>query len=358
MNSIVNVLNVMTQPTLSKARLWNECRKNFNSIFNMELNIVDETKIPWIEKYRPSKFDDIVLEPYNRQFFRNIIEGQSSYFPNLLLYGPPGTGKTTSIINFIQELQSHQHTEIAGNPSKSLSSLSNVIHLNASDERGIDIIRHQINLFISSSNLFDHGIKFVILDEVDYMTKLAQHALKYILQTCTFKNVRFFLICNYISKIDESLQREFICIQFNQLPRQDMYRFLHRICVQEAIEWSPRHIETLIDFYHCDIRSMINFLQLNQQEMMNETILQTLHEKYQLNNPDEVIRYIRQLSLQLNIHENEIIKKYLARCIQEFEGDDEEALSHLIDFADILIHNLDNPMMLELFTCRGTYGFY
>jgi len=307
-----------------------------------------QQQIPWVEKYRPNRFEDIVLEPTNRRFFKNIIEGKSSYFPNLLLYGPPGTGKTTSIINFIHDIQS-RHLKNNPHLEQGNSSFSNVIHLNASDERGIDIIRNQINLFITSSNLFDHGFKFVILDEVDYMTKLAQHALKYILQTYTFHNVRFVLICNYISKIDESLQREFICIQFNQLPREDIHYFIHKICHQENIPWSPRQIDTLIDFYQCDIRSMINFLQLNRQEIMDTTILQSLHEKYLERNAEETKKYICQLSNQLNIDESEIIKKYLSKRIQQCELSDQE-LSEYIDFVDIIIHHLDNPFLLDFFT--------
>jgi replication factor C subunit 3/5 len=84
-----------------------------------------------------------------------------------------------------------------------------MIHLNASDERGIDIIRNQINSFVNSKSLFNNGMKFVILDEVDYMTKNAQMALRYLLQGYN-SNVRFCLICNYISRIDEALQNEFV----------------------------------------------------------------------------------------------------------------------------------------------------
>jgi replication factor C subunit 3/5 len=132
-----------------------------------------------------------------------------------LLYGPPGTGKTTTIINLINEYQTKYNQTNKGS----------VIHLNASDERGIDIIRNQIYQFVKSKNFFEVGLKFVILDEVDYMTKNAQQALKYLLQSSCY-NVRFCLICNYISKIDESLKNEFICIRFNQLPRCDIYKFI------------------------------------------------------------------------------------------------------------------------------------
>ena len=128
------------------------------------------SSIPWTEAYRPTNFDEIVLEPLNKQVLTNIIE--TGYFPNLLFFGPPGTGKTTTIINLIDAYQSHH-----GQKNKGL-----MIHLNASDERGIDIIRNQINQFVNSKSLFNTGMKFVILDEVDYMTNNAQQALRYLLQ--------------------------------------------------------------------------------------------------------------------------------------------------------------------------------
>lgn len=205
----------------------------------------------WVEKYRPTNFNDIVLSPNNRKIFKNIID--MNYFPNLLFYGPPGTGKTTTIINLINEYQT-KYSKINS---------STIIHLNASDERGIDIIRNQINQFVKSMNLFETGLKFVILDEVDYMTKNAQQALKYILQT-SIHNVRFCLICNYISKIDESLKNEFICIRFNQLPPEYICNFLQNIVVKEGISLKPSTIQSIQKMYGSDIRSMINFIQLNQ----------------------------------------------------------------------------------------------
>ena len=150
---------------------------------------------PWVEKYRPTDFEEIVLDPINRSLLSNVIE--HSYFPNLLLYGPPGTGKTTTIINLINAYQ-QKHNQC----QKGF-----MIHLNASDERGIDVIRTQINQYVSSKNLFVDGMKFVVLDEVDYMTKNAQQALRYLLQSYS-NNVRFCLICNYICRIDEGLQNE------------------------------------------------------------------------------------------------------------------------------------------------------
>ena len=103
-----------------------------------------------------------------------------------------------------------------------------MIHLNASDERGIDVIRNQITKFVNSNALFENGTKFVILDEVDYMTKTAQQALKHLLNTVN-KEVRFCLICNYITRIDESLQTEFVKLRFNKLPKDATIKFLNHI---------------------------------------------------------------------------------------------------------------------------------
>ena len=213
--------------------------------------------IPWVEKYRPQKFNNIVLNEMNRQIFTNILN--KNYFPNLLFYGPPGTGKTTTIINLINEFQSTYYKI-----DKSL-----IIHLNASDERGIDIVRNQINTFVKSNNLFDKGVKFVILDEVDYMTKTAQQAFKYLLQSCG-DNVKFCLICNYISKVDESLQNEFICIRFNQLPPNEIYDFIENISIKENLDLDKHSIDSIQKIYKSDIRSIINFIQLNQHLDLKE----------------------------------------------------------------------------------------
>jgi replication factor C subunit 3/5 len=299
--------------------------------------------IPWVEKYRPSQFDDIVLDPLNRNLFKNIIE--KNYFPNLLFYGPPGTGKTTTIINLINEYQTRYNKR----------NKSNVIHLNASDERGIDIIRNQINQFVKSMNLFETGLKFVILDEVDYMTKNAQHALKYLLQTSTY-NVRFCLICNYISKIDESLKNEFISVRFNQLPKIDIYNFLKIILTKENIELTDEVIDTIQKTYNSDIRSMINFIQLNQNlkllewnnSVINTDILNEITLKFKTSknvNPalsiqdKEMYLHIHNISIQYNIDKKTIINVYFNHIIRNQQYSSEM----FIELMDIIQKTLHCP---------------
>jgi replication factor C subunit 3/5 len=259
--------------------------------------------IPWVEKYRPTNFDDIVLSDLNRDVFKNILELR--YFPNLLFYGPPGTGKTTTIINLINEYQRKY-----GETNK-----GSVIHLNASDERGIDIIRNQIFQFVKSKNFFEKGVKFVILDEVDYMTKNAQQALKYLLQSYCY-NVRFCLICNYISKIDESLKNEFICIRFNQLPKQDIYKFIKNITLSENLVLSDKVIDTIQNNYNSDIRSMINFIQLNQnitqweRNIITDDIWETIFQLLKTGTLSQIMNYIHEISVQYNTDKKNIIKSY------------------------------------------------
>ena len=211
---------------------------------------------PWIEKYRPKKFDKIVLSPDNKVLLNNIVE--HNHFPNLLFYGPPGTGKTTTIINLINKYHEKYCKGIKGLK----------IHLNASDDRGIDVIRNQINQFVNTKSMFGNGLKFVILDEVDYMTKNAQQALRCLVQDYS-NNIRFCLICNYISKIDKSLQNEFISMCFCNLPKNKIKEFLNNIAEKEKLNINNKDINNIIIKFKSDLRSMINFLQSNRNNKIN-----------------------------------------------------------------------------------------
>ena len=283
---------------------------------------------PWVEKYRPTIFDDIVLDPLNKTLLENIVKNQ--YFPNLLFYGPPGTGKTTTIINLIKEYETV-------NNNKNL-----MIHLNASDERGIDIIRNQINSFVNSNSLFNDGMKFVILDEVDYMTKNAQIALKYLLQTYK-PNVRFCLICNYISRIDEALQYEFVRLRFNQLPTDKIINFLDNINKSENLNYSIDTIIMIQKLFHSDIRSMINYMQSNEQIINDKKIIKNdlwqqltndiIEKDYQTN-----LRFITYLSNEYNIDKKNIIKNYLNYIIR---NEKKYINTQFFDFIENIMHISD-----------------
>jgi len=291
-----------------------------------------------VEAYRPKRFEDIVLDPLNKKILKNIID--TSYFPNLLFYGPPGTGKTTSIINLINAYQ-----EKIGIKNKDL-----IIHLNASDERGIDIIRNQISFFVNSKPLFHGGMKFVILDEVDYMTKNAQQALRYLLQNYS-NTARFCLICNYISKIDEGLQNEFLRLRFNQLPSEDINSFLKNIAESEKININEKSLECIQKLYKSDIRSMINFMQSNQSNFKHDNLnndnfniidnnvwlsLTNKIKKYSL---EVLVSDIHNISIKYNIDKKNIIKDYLNYIIRNKSN---LITSQFLDFVENLMHSQES----------------
>jgi replication factor C subunit 3/5 len=288
-------------------------------------------KIPWVEKYRPREFNKIVLEPINKELLNNIIE--KNHFPNLLFYGPPGTGKTTTIINLIDKY--HKKNNILQN------GLS--IHLNASDDRGIDIIRNQINQFVNTKSLFKNGIKFVILDEIDYMTKNAQQALKYLIQQYS-ENVRFCLICNYISRIDLSLQNEFIKLKFCQLPITDINRFLNNIILNEKISITENQIKAIQKMFGSDIRSMINFLQSNHNHYgLNIKIISNECWEELINNIitkefNVISNILNEMSNEYNIKKTNLIINFLTYLIKNksyIYSDD------WMKFIEMVMHNIN-----------------
>jgi replication factor C subunit 3/5 len=305
--------------------------------------------IPWVEAFRPKIFNDIILDPLNKRILKNIIE--TSYFPNLLFYGPPGTGKTTSIVNLINAYQ-----EKIGIKNKDL-----IIHLNASDERGIDIIRNQISLFVNSNPLFHGGMKFVILDEVDYMTKNAQQALRYLLQSYS-NTARFCLICNYISKIDEGLQNEFIRLRFNQLPKEDILVFLKNISNSEKLNINEKSLECIQNLYKSDIRSMINFMQTNQDKfkstspniepnnnnlnfnIIDDNVWEILTDKLSKKTSLTVlISDIHNISTKYNIDKKNIIKDYLNYIIRNKPN-----IIHceFLNFVENLLHSQESNNLI------------
>lgn len=307
-----------------------------------------ESSTPWVEKYRPKTFDNIVMDKTNQTIFKNIIE--KGYFPNLLLYGPPGTGKTTTVINLVNAFQKKYTNPNNPNPSPESDGgptlgLGTVIHLNASDERGIDVIRSQISTFVNTKSLFGRGgqLKFIILDEVDYMTKNAQQALRYLINNYSKDsaacNVKFCLICNYVSKIDESLQSEFVKMRFNQLPEQCIIDFLNQINVAERLRLSETTLRNIQTYFGSDIRGMINYMQSNQS--VSESACKIIHpgiwaNLLDLKTASDMSRSFNRISKEYNIEKKTMILQFLNYIIRT-----RHVTPDLLTQVEHAIHNQD-----------------
>lgn len=301
--------------------------------------MISEASIPWVEKYRPVSFDDVVLDDINSQILKNVLENNT--FPNMLLYGPPGTGKTTTVINLINGYQK-KYDQV----NKGL-----MIHLNASDERGIDIVRNQISHFVNSQALFSKGLKIVVLDEVDYMTKNAQQALKHLLQGAN-NNVRFCLICNYISRIDESLQNELLHLRFNCLPPDKIINFLLNISKMENVNATEDVLASIQKLFKSDIRSMINYMQSNQSNIDTKKIIDimvwiSLHENL---NKDKktAIKKFDDIENNYNMDTRNIIKGFINYIIV---NKPQYITFKFLDFCEFMMHlqDADNIYMRNYF---------
>ncbi|KAF9107965.1 hypothetical protein BGX27_008531 [Mortierella sp. AM989] len=207
---------------------------------------------PWIEKYRPKTMDDISSQEQAVAVLKKTMESQN--LPHLLFYGPPGTGKTSTILALARDIYG---PEMIG---------SRVLELNASDERGIQVIREKVKNFARSTVTHNIGnqscppYKIIILDEADSMTSDAQSALRRTMETYS-KLTRFCLICNYVTRIIEPLASRCAKFRFRPLEEKHSKERLELICQQESVKISSEAILNLIRMSEGDLRKAIMHLQ-------------------------------------------------------------------------------------------------
>jgi replication factor C subunit 3/5 len=206
---------------------------------------VKEDLRPWVEKYRPETLDQLISHEDIISTIGNLME--AGRLPHLLFYGPPGTGKTSTILACARQMYGRE-----------LGAM--VLQLNASDDRGIDIVRNEIKTFAGTKKLFSSGVKLIVLDEADHMTNDAQFALRRVMERYS-KTTRFCVICNYVSKIIPALQSR--CTKFRFAPlaqEQMMTRALH-VIKAEDINVTDDGLSTVLRLSRGDMRKVLNILQ-------------------------------------------------------------------------------------------------
>lgn len=226
---------------------------NFQMEETTKNSLINENKkkLPWIEKYRPRKIDDIISHKEIIMSLKKFIEKKT--IPHLLFFGPPGSGKTTTIVCCANEIYKNYVDCM-------------VLQLNASNERGIDTVRTKIKNFVYNKNTIflpeeiRKIFKLVILDEIDSMTVEAQGMLRNTIERNS-ATTRFCLICNEIDKINEALQSRCALFRFTPLNTCDMKIRLIEICNIEKIKYDKESIDSIVKLSYGDMRTAINTLQ-------------------------------------------------------------------------------------------------
>ena len=199
----------------------------------------------WTEKYRPKKFEEVVGQDDIIRKVTNLTK--SLNIPHMLFAGPAGTGKSTLALIIVKELYGVHWKE-------------NCLELNASDERGIDIVRQKVKDFARTKALGSVPFKVIFLDEADALTKEAQQALRRTMENFT-GTCRFILSCNYSSKIIDPIQSRCVVFRFKMLEKKDIEKRIRIIAEKEGLQIDPKTMETLYEDSEGDCRRVINLLQ-------------------------------------------------------------------------------------------------
>lgn len=233
------------------------------------------TDLPWVEKYRPTKLDEVRGQSHVIELFHEMLSSNQPM--HFLFYGPPGTGKTSTILSLCQELY-------AGRPRDQY-----VLDINASYDRGIDMVRKKIKPFCKRSTApFEHNgnvvdYKIVILDEADTLTKDAQNALRRCIEIYSY-NTRFCFLCNYVSTVISPILSRCCVCHFTPVAQPDAKAFMQHVCDKESVDVSAECLELVHGAHRGDLRGCLTTLQA--VHAMHNTITSDLLREHLFHIPD------------------------------------------------------------------------
>lgn len=243
--------------------------------------------LPWVEKYRPTQLDEIAGHEEVVQTVRNFIK--NNQLPHLLFYGPPGTGKTSTINAIARELYGDGYKRM-------------VLELNASDDRGIDVVREDIKTFASTRQIYSMGknsspqsrLKLVILDEADHMTNVAQNALRRTMEKYS-ATTRFCLLANYSHKLNPALVSRCSRHRFSPLSKEALLKRVQHVIEAEKVNISPEAVDALISQSGGDMRRALGVLQACNTRVDGQIQAHHIYECVGTPNPNDVERILHAL---------------------------------------------------------------
>ncbi len=231
----------------------------------------------WTEKYRPDKFEEVVGQQEIVRRVKSLV--QALNIPHLLFAGPAGIGKSTLALIIVKELFKEHWKD-------------NYLELNASDERGIDVVRQKVKDFARTKALGNVPFKAIFLDEADALTKEAQQALRRTMENYT-NTCRFILSCNYSSKIIDPIQSRCVVFRFKLLEKKDIATVIRRIGEKEKLKLAEDVFDTLYESSEGDCRRAINLLQATASISpdINAEMINIISSKSKLTNVRVVLDY-------------------------------------------------------------------
>eukprot|EP00761_Pharyngomonas_kirbyi_P001282 gb/GECH01001285.1/.p1 GENE.gb/GECH01001285.1/~~gb/GECH01001285.1/.p1 ORF type:complete len:361 (+),score=88.73 gb/GECH01001285.1/:1-1083(+) len=287
---------------------------------------LSKNTLPWVEKYRPETLDNLMAHDDIVSTLKRMMNNDR--LPHLLLYGPAGTGKTSTILAVAKTMFGSQNYR------------NYVLELNASDQRGIDVVRQQIKDFASTQKIFfqpkegsnSDTVKLIILDEADHMTSEAQAALRRIIEKYT-RNARFCLICNYVNKIIPAIQSRCTRFRFAPLKKAQITSRLEEITNQEQIDATSDALNAVARLSQGDMRKCLNILQSVALSASGKIDANTVYDCTGSPNPRDVHSVVKNM---LNLPMQDAYNK-----VSELKVSKGLALNDLLYLILEYVHKLD-----------------